>query len=508
MSKREIIKLTPLTKQSFKTEPLSIITVHFCDDIKHNLRHSECINNPYNQVIEVDNRANLFHATLGQAINHGIDQAQNDLLVIVHEDVLLVPEWESYLFRSIAELNAANEPWGLLGSVGFTTDSLNQQSTPPLGHWSDPHQYKNTFSEDEWFTAVDRLDEQVMVMRKSSAVRLDPHLPSIHNIGRDLPLTFKSQGLKTFAINAPTIHKYADRFGNRILKAADSDKIKHRKTLPWKAEKALSDTYFCHKWRHHKIAELDAPVLLITHDQAATNYLKHLCSQLEIFLCEISSNDLNTNEFAEMLYRLLLHKLQLPLTSLHSSISKLQDTAAKTLNQQDPSAPWAIMIPGAGVLLTELIEAFPRLRLLHLLSDPATAYPFDPPLIAQLDNEIGRAVLPCAYRALDRPVVQILKDSQRLRNACTLRHQIETVLTDSAALANERVLRLKMEDFDTPAELDSQISAWLGFADARPQHAQSLHLKNLDAQTQSNQCKERVEIESILHPLRQRLGYL
>ena len=74
--------------------PISFVTVHFCNELKHNLMTSPAVSNDLNELIIVDNRQNLFFDTLGQAMLHGINQAKNELIVVVHEDVVLCDGWQ------------------------------------------------------------------------------------------------------------------------------------------------------------------------------------------------------------------------------------------------------------------------------------------------------------------------------------------------------------------------------------------------------------------------------
>jgi hypothetical protein len=216
---------------------ISFVCVRFSNEFTHNLASSECITWPQNELIVVDNTQNLYFPNLGAALNSGIDRAQHDLVALIHEDVLLQDGWQQRFEQSLEELEERHPDWGLLGSVGWK----NLDQTNVVGHWSDPNRPVplNTFT-NENYDQVARLDEQLLILKKSLGVKPDPQLPSIHEIGLDLALELRKKCLKTFVLNAPTIHKYADSAGNLVLSRRDSVKIRARSTFTFRAEHDLS----------------------------------------------------------------------------------------------------------------------------------------------------------------------------------------------------------------------------------------------------------------------------
>jgi hypothetical protein len=65
-----------------------------------------------------------------------------------------------------------------------------------VGHWRDPNRDRNTFADQE-FIEVKRINEQVMVLRRSHELRPDPHLPGNHHIGKDLPRSSSESSLRS-----------------------------------------------------------------------------------------------------------------------------------------------------------------------------------------------------------------------------------------------------------------------------------------------------------------------
>ena len=133
----------PIIAPSSQTpsRPISFVVVRFSDEYLHNILKSGCVHDPINELIEVDNTSNLFFDKLSRAIAHGVARARHDLIVVVHEDVLLPDGWQAQFEQSLAALEKCDRNWGMLGSVGWN------EPTPELGHWGDPHQCKNTFAD-------------------------------------------------------------------------------------------------------------------------------------------------------------------------------------------------------------------------------------------------------------------------------------------------------------------------------------------------------------------------
>ena len=83
---------------SVAVQPISIVTVAYSNALDYNLLRSECVADPANQVIVVDNAFNLFFESLGLAITAGLTKVRHDIVVFVHEDVLLPNHWQQHLF--------------------------------------------------------------------------------------------------------------------------------------------------------------------------------------------------------------------------------------------------------------------------------------------------------------------------------------------------------------------------------------------------------------------------
>ncbi len=165
-------------------------------------------------------------ASAGAAYNSGLDEAVNDVVIFIHQDMYLPADWIDHVSQSIQALDAAGENWGVLGCSGVTPEhptGLGQVYSTGLGVIGKP------LARPE---PVDTLDEIVLIIRKSRGLRFDPTVPHFHMYGTDICLEARSRGMRSFAIQAFCVHNT-----NQVL------------DLP--AEFKLSYRYIKRKWRRY-----------------------------------------------------------------------------------------------------------------------------------------------------------------------------------------------------------------------------------------------------------------
>lgn len=432
--------------------PISFVCVQFCQEYRHNILTSEAVQDPMNQFIHVDNRQNLFFDTLGAAICHGVAQAKHDLLVVVHEDVVLPKNWQARFEASLAELEAQDPDWALLGAVGWGADRKHR------GHWSDPHIYSNTFAQKN-FAEVERLDEQLLVLQRTGPLRFDPNLPSIHNIGRDLARVARRHGRKSYAINAPTIHKYADKKGALVQRREDSDKIKDRKSRTYLADRACSDAYLDHKWRpkhttvpSHKLslsqqARLDAPILLVGRGGGGTRLLSVIAQDCGLFIGNTVNNSGDSLEMVPEVYATVFRShLSRDTWLREQSVPALKAAAAAMLDTAGWPDAWGFKLPETLLVLPEVLAAFPQARIVEWTRSFRNIPQRRTHMTARLNNHIGRTALRLAYDHFNLPRANILSDGDQSRMAVTTLHQNALAAQHLSALPPERHLMLRFED--------------------------------------------------------------
>ena len=522
---RQLPSLSKISGLSFK--PLSFVTIRFSKDYDHNILRSECIRDSRNEFITLDNSNNLFFDNLSQAMNTGLEQASHELVAFVHEDVFLLPEWQSHFTVSLYELERVDPNWGVVGSVGWDDNGKL------IGHWSDPHQYRNTLT-DKRYACVVRLDEQILIIKKSSGLRFDQQLPVIHNIGWDISLSSKERGLRCYVLDAPTIHKYANAMGNLIQTKNDSPKIVNRSSYAWQAEKACSDEYFIHKWSRvlqQSVSSydlsgfpesvkknLDCPVILISRGGSGSRLLSLLAQNFGLFLGNKINESGDCIDLIIPIYKALIEKFKChSLWQKNLIVSQLRYAASEMLAETDSISLWGFKLPESILLLPELSRAFPQARFIHLIRDPLTTCLRRTHMTARLDNEIGRITLPIAYQYFNIETRKILEDTPAVHMAYTTKHQLEEALRFFRPHpfdifkkpSQKKWLQIRFEDIlKQPFEVTKLVGSWLNLrvGDDYLRNALDINRANNPRITYEHAQEQRVR--KILHHLRVRLGYV
>lgn len=434
--------------------PISFVCIRFSDEFEHNILQSECIHDELNQFIVVDNRLNLYYPTLAQAINAGIEQAVHDLIVVVHEDVLLLPEWQSTFEKSLADLETVDNNWMVLGVVGW-----NQQHRI-VGRCSDPNRYHNP-GWSKSFRKVTRIDEQLIVLNRQRMVYPDPNLPTIHNLGRDLLRSVKRQQGSSYIVNAPTIHKFADARGERVLSIVDSGKITNRVNLIYRQQKRCSDEYLEHKWSlqssetaqetdwkalspTHKNT-LASPIIAITTDKRLSRHVhlpeedyvatssalsprfnvKGLNQSSVVFEALQNKDSFEDAEVTESVLRAIFRKLECP-DSWH--LEQIQNdlifSAFQYLNENQWPETWVITGLENILVLEELLQAFSNASVI-IDKKAFTANNAETMKLSNPDSELGRLMLRLAYTASGQNLETAITATNEERKAVVTAYLLE-----------------------------------------------------------------------------------
>lgn len=161
------------------------------------------------------------------AYNNGIDESLNDLMVFVHQDIILPKRWLADLERGLEYLEKHDPNWGVIGVYGETlhdgargyvySSGLNIMGKP--------------FDRPE---EIQTLDEIVLIIRKSSGLRFDESLPNFHMYGTDICMTAMDVGRKNYAISAFCIHNTQPSLilGDDFYESYRHQQRKWRKFLP------------------------------------------------------------------------------------------------------------------------------------------------------------------------------------------------------------------------------------------------------------------------------------
>lgn len=134
------------------------------------------------------------------AYNSAIEEAKNDIIVFVHQDVYFPDNWLDELEGALKYLEDTNPSWGVLGCFGSSKGrpgGVGRVYTAGLGlHGNHIHKPE----------VVETVDEIVIVIRKSSGLRFDPALPHFHLYATDICMSAREMGMACYAIPAFCIH--------------------------------------------------------------------------------------------------------------------------------------------------------------------------------------------------------------------------------------------------------------------------------------------------------------
>lgn len=474
----QIRRTYPRLSKSVKqpSTPISFVVVRYSDEYLHNFLRSECVGNPINEIIEVDNTANLHFNNLSQAMMCGIEQTHHNLIAVVHEDVLLVDDWQIQFECSLAALEKYDNEWAIIGSVGWLQDGTI------TGHWSDPYRYENTFKEiAHSFVEVERLDEQILIFHRSRLPKFDEELPGIHHIGIDLSLGYRQTSLKTYVIDAPTIHKYADDKGELVQSHKESKKIVDRQSLTYLADKACCDDYILHKWPElrdslsvakdfsmpdfdpAKLDHLSNPVILISRGGSGSRLLSIMAEDAGIFLGNNINSSGDSMELVIPFYRAITEKFRCSAGWQKEQITtRIICSAAAMIVDLPNSQLWGFKLPESVFLLPELMSVFPNAKYIHFVRDPVSTCHRRTHMTARLDNHIGRITLPEAYDYVGIERTRILEHSAAEHMAYTTIHQLELVQNFFSKLPRKQKLEIRFENvLSQPSEESKRLCSWL-----------------------------------------------
>ena len=134
------------------------------------------------------------------AYNEAIEEADNEIIIFVHQDVYLPEPWFSGLKKSLSYLENEKINWGVLGCYGSSHEGvrgIGRVYTNGMGFHGD---------EIDKPEPIQTLDEIVLVIRKSSGLRFDLALPHFHMYGVDICMSAKERGMMSYAIPAFCVH--------------------------------------------------------------------------------------------------------------------------------------------------------------------------------------------------------------------------------------------------------------------------------------------------------------
>jgi len=191
--------------------------------LENNLLASPCLRQPHPHQILIQEG----FASATKAYNQAIDKSENDLIVFVHQDIILPEQWLSDLQRALKCLDEEDPEWGVTGSYGETLHDNGRGYiySSGLGIMGRPFERP---------AQVQTLDEIVLILKKSSGLRFDESLPHFHMYGVDICMAAEEAGRKNYAISAFCVHNTAPSLtlGDDFYECYRHVKQRWKKRLP------------------------------------------------------------------------------------------------------------------------------------------------------------------------------------------------------------------------------------------------------------------------------------
>ena len=127
-------------------------------------------------------------------------------------------------------------------------------------------------------------------------------------------------------------------------------------------------------------------------------------------------------------------------------------------------ALWGWKLPETMLALPQALRTFPRARVVHLVRHPVSSALRRTHTTSRMDNPVGQAVLPAAYRACGMDPDAIPGDEPYLHNAASWQFQVGGVSAVLQGIAGEgRALQLRYEDVCAdPAGAQRRLAGFLG----------------------------------------------
>ena len=214
------------------------------------------------------------------------------------------------------------------------------------------------------------------------------------------------------------------------------------------------------------------PVVLLGRGGSGTRLLARLALSIGTFLGNELSASHDSVEWVETLYDLAIEAVTAGVASGSARDvywrKRLRHRASEILasGRCDPTALWGWKLPETMLTLPQALRAFPRAQVVHLVRHPVTSALRRTHMTSRLDNPVGRAVLPAAYRACGLDPDNIERDEPYIRNAVTWAYQVRGVLDTLRSLSpTECWLQFRYEEIcANPVEAQKGLAAFLGTA--------------------------------------------
>jgi hypothetical protein len=207
INSRKTARAAQLRGQSIsprKKGPSLVVYMSDGELIERNLLASPCLGpSADSEVTVVKNCPNA-----ADGLNLGLERAEHEYVVCVHQDVYLPDGWDRCLMQQLEEAERWFGPIGVAGVYGVGEVIVPEDPTQPLGAerigWV-VDRGRLLCDGPELPARVATLDELLLLVRRDSGLRFDPDL-GFHLYGADICLQARERGLAVVALGALCHH--------------------------------------------------------------------------------------------------------------------------------------------------------------------------------------------------------------------------------------------------------------------------------------------------------------
>jgi hypothetical protein len=212
---------------------------------------------------------------------------------------------------------------------------------------------------------------------------------------------------------------------------------------------------------------IDAAVIFTGRGGSGTRLLSQLAEDLGVFIGNHVNKSGDSIEWVDLVYRLAVESSrsqELPMGSRYRQ--EIRARAARILEAHRGSArsPWGLKLPESMLVLPLLVDAFPAARIVHLVRHPVSSSLRRTHMTSRLNNAVGAATLPNAYRFCQRDASSIAADEPYVHNAVSWNYQVRRVVDYARAqLTRDRYLEIRYEELcENPVPLVARARSLLG----------------------------------------------
>jgi hypothetical protein len=215
---------------------------------------------------------------------------------------------------------------------------------------------------------------------------------------------------------------------------------------------------------------IDGVVIFTGRGGSGTRLLSQLAGELGVFIGNHVNKMGDSIEWVDLIYRLAVESgrsQELPSGSAYRLEIRERATHVLRAQRGDAASRWGFKLPEAMLVLPLLVDAFPEAKIVHLIRHPVSSSLRRTHMTSRLNNAVGAATLPNAYRYCRRDVRAIAADEPYVHNACSWNYQVRRVVDYArAALDRKHYLEIRYEDLcDEPAAGVARARSFLGCED-------------------------------------------